>query len=302
MVRTLATADIGSNTAHLLVAQSDGHTVIKLESSSEWIGLGEMIARNRALPDEIVARITETLKGFLVTARARGAESIYVFATEAIRRALNGAEACEAIERETKLPVDVIAPKREAELSLRGAELDTPTLRACFLFEIGGGSLQIGELEEGTLRRSHSLPLGTGSLVAATELRSPCPRPILEAARDFVEKTFEGVDIQSKECQGIASGGVARGIWRALHPDGDPMLSPEEFDYLVWAASHLSRDQLSERFRVKYKRAGTLLPGALVFQTLVRRYSVGELRVSQYGIREGAILEMATGKIEARRL
>lgn len=302
MTRTFATADIGSNTAHLLIAQSDGHNVIRLESTSEWIGLGELVAREGAIPPDVVARIAESLRGFALTAKARGAESLYVFATEAIRKASNGATACADIEGAAGMAIDTIEPHREAELSLRGAELDTPTLRANFLFEIGGGSLQIGELREGTLARSHSLPLGTGSLVAATELRSPCPRPVLSAAGAYVEQTFDAVEILTTGPQAIASGGVARGIWRALHPDGDPVLCPPEFEYLIWASSHLSRDQMSDRFRVKYRRAGTLLPGSLVFRTLVRRLGVDEVRVSQCGIREGAILEMAAGKIEARRL
>jgi exopolyphosphatase/guanosine-5'-triphosphate,3'-diphosphate pyrophosphatase len=72
-----------------------------------------------------------------------------------------------------------------------------------------------------------------------------------------------------------------------------------ELDYLVWAASHLSVEQIVGRFGVKPKRAATLLPGALTYSSLMRWTGVEAITVSEYGIREGAVLEMAAGRIES---
>jgi len=97
-------------------------------------------------------------------------------------------------------------------------------------------------------------------------------------------------------------GGVARGLWRALHPDGEKRLALAEIEYLIWATERLSTERIIERFNVKPKRAGTLLPGALVYLALMRKFGVAELAISEFGVREGAILNMAKGLIKGQAL
>jgi exopolyphosphatase / guanosine-5'-triphosphate,3'-diphosphate pyrophosphatase len=99
--------------------------------------------------------------------------------------------------------------------------------------------------------------------------------------------------------RGVASGGVARGLWRAIHPDGEKRLFKEELDYIIWAATRLPVDRIVARFTVKQKRAQTLLPGALVYRALMEHFGLAEIAISEFGVREGAILEMARGKIPA---
>ena len=122
-------------------------------------------------------------------------------------------------------------------------------------------------------------------------------------AQTYIQETLDGCDMRSVSSpNAIVSGGVARGLWRAIHPDGDKKLAREEIDYLIWASERLSIERLIERFNVKPKRAGTLLPGALVYQALMEKFGLSEVMVSEFGVREGAILEMAKGKIKGQTL
>ena len=59
-------------------------------------------------------------------------------------------------------------------------------------------------------------------------------------------------------------------------------------------------DATIARFDVKPKRAGTLLPGALVYLALMQKFQLAEVMVSEFGVREGAILEMARGNIKGQ--
>ena len=90
----------------------------------------------------------------------------------------------------------------------------------------------------------------------------------------------------------VASGGVARGLLRVLHPDGDPVLAVPEIEYVRWAAARLSQEQIVRRFSVKGKRAATLVPGAIVYLELMNALGHPYVSVSEYGVREGAVLEM----------
>jgi exopolyphosphatase/guanosine-5'-triphosphate,3'-diphosphate pyrophosphatase len=302
MTRTFAAADIGSNTAHLLVAATDGKLVMRIDNFNEWIPLGEVVARYRRIPKEMVAQLVNAVREFKRVASAKQAESLYVFATEGIRAAENHDSVIKRIKAQTGISVEIVSAAREADLSLRGMYLDTRHHRTDLMFEVGGGSVQIGRVAGNRLAHTESLPIGTGRVIAASGLQNPCPDVAFMAAENFIDSVLQLETIGGSARIAVAIGGVGRGLWRALHPDSEKVLSIEEIEYIVWATRRLATDRIVARFGVKPKRAGTLLPGALVYRALMRKFDVSEIVVSEFGIREGAILEMAAGKIAGFRI
>jgi exopolyphosphatase / guanosine-5'-triphosphate,3'-diphosphate pyrophosphatase len=301
MARILAAADIGSNTAHLLVAATDGDIVMRIDNLNEWIPLGELVARQGEIPKEYADQLVGVMKEFRRVATAKGAGRIYVFATEAMRVASNHSSVLKRIKTEAGVSVDLIPPQREAELSFYGVRLDTREVKPDLMFEVGGGSAQVAVITSKEIREELSLPLGTGRIIASSGIATPCPPEAKERARAYIEVTLESCDLQPSALpRAIASGGVARGLWRALHPDGEKRLAREEISYLIWATERLSLERIIERFNVKPKRAGTLLPGAMVYEALMNKFGLTEIMVSEFGVREGAILEMASGNVKGQ--
>lgn len=299
MARVYAAADIGSNTAHLLVAATNGELVMRIDNMNEWIALGETVARLGEIPSEQADRLVQSVKEFKRVASARAANGLYIFATEAVRIAKNHKEVLKRIKSETGVTVEIISPRREAELSFHGISLDSREHELDMLWEVGGGSAQVGVIQNGRLTEEASLPLGTGRVIAESGLRHPCPPDALEAAKRYIEAQLDRCPIRKDGARVVVCGGVARGLWRALHPDGEKKLNIEEVDYLAWATARLTTERIIERFSVKSKRAGTLLSGALVYGALMHRYGVSEASVSEFGVREGAILEMSRGNVKA---
>ncbi len=297
MVRTFAAADIGSNTAHLLVAATDGELVMRVDNLNEWIPLGEVVTRLGEIPKDVMEMLTLAVKEFKRIATSKKVDGFYVFATEGTRLARNHKAVLDKIFKETGVRVEIISPAAEAHLSFRGTQLDTRNLGASLLFEVGGGSAQIAVIEDDQILEQQSLPLGTGRLIAESGLSNPCPEYALVAANNYITRVMQRTTIQTKGRIAIASGGVGRGLWRALHPDGDKMLSKYEIQYLLRAVEGLSIDRIGSRFNVKPKRAGTLLPGCMVYLALMEHFGIEECLISEFGVREGAILEMAAGRI-----
>lgn len=297
MTRIYAAADIGSNTAHLLVAASDGRLVMRVDNYNEWIPLGEVVTKRGEVPKEQAQQLVMSVKEFRRLAREKQAERLYIFATEGMRLARNHNKVIEKIRSETGIDVEIIPPAREAELSLRGVLLDTRHMNPDLLIEVGGGSVQIAQLDNGRIIDEESLPMGTGRVIAETGLTSPCPDLAYRAAENYIAEVLSRSKIVPKASVAVASGGVGRGLWRALHPDGQKVLALEEVDYIAWSTRRLAVDRISTRFGVKAKRAETLLPGALIYRALMHRFELGEILISEFGIREGAILEMAVGGV-----
>jgi exopolyphosphatase/guanosine-5'-triphosphate,3'-diphosphate pyrophosphatase len=297
MVRTFAAADIGSNTAHLLVAATDGELVMRVDNLNEWIPLGEVVTRYGEIPKDVMDMLTLAVKEFKRIATSKKVDGFYVFATEGTRLARNHKAVLDKILKETGVKVEIISPKVEAQLSFRGTQLDTRNLGARILFEVGGGSAQVAIIEDDKIVEQVSLPLGTGRIIAETGLLNPCPEYALVAADNYIKRKLQDCPIKTQGKLAVASGGVGRGLWRALHPDGEKMLSKYEIQYLRKSVEMLSVDRIGSRFNVKPKRASTLLPGCLVYLALMDYFGVDDCLISEFGVREGAILEMAAGRI-----
>lgn len=293
MGRVVAAADIGSNTAHLLIATVTSAGLKRVVNESDWLSLGEAVAREGKISADRREQLIDVFRKFRKLVDAYGVEQSYVFATEAVRRAENHKEVLSEIKKKTGFVVDVVSPRREAELSSFAIRLDTPTTGTTLLLEVGGGSVQLGTCVNGTLTEETGLPLGTGTLTARAGLAQPAGQDAVQRAKELIEAECRAIKPRPHD-RIVSCGGVARGLWRALHPDGEPVLRRPELDYLVWSTAQLDPKAIAARFGVKLKRASTLLPGALVLTHLMDRYGTDELIVSEYGVREGAILEMVS--------
>ena len=76
----------------------------------------------------------------------------------------------------------------------------------------------------------------------------------------------------------------------------------EELDYLIWATQRLSVEQIIRRFNVKARRAATLMIGAIIFREVMNQFGDDSMDVSEFGVREGAILELADGSLSGSPL
>lgn len=297
MPKVFAAADIGSNTAHLLVAEHGAAGLTRLANESEWLSLGQVVSHDGIIPKTLVTKLVATLKAFRSRASSMKAQGIYVFATEAVRRAKNHGDVLRLVAKEVGLQVDLISPQREAELGLKGALLDVPIPGKFVFAESGGGSVQVASCLGPEIFAETSMPIGTGVLIDKASLTHPTSERSFAKARKLVDSAMSDLPSASDVTAILASGGVARGLWRALHPDGEPTICREELEFLAWACRRIDNKTITSRYCVKAKRAITLLPGAMVYLALMEKYGLPAITVSQFGVREGAVLEMSQGKI-----
>lgn len=297
MGKLFASADIGSNTVHLLVAQVQPNGLQRVVNESVWLSLGEVVSRTGTIPTPDRIRLIETLTRFRNICQEYKCEKFYVFATEAMRRADNHDAILGELRTKHKVPVEIISPQREAALSVLAAGIDCPGPDPWVMAEAGGGSVQVAWVEQGSIQHEISLPLGTGVLTAQSGLRHPASAGQIAAIEERIDAEIARFDLGIPQ-RIVACGGVIRGLWRALHPDGDRVLHRRELEFLAWDTQRLRPEQTVSRYGVKLKRAETLLPGSILFQRLLTKFGQDTLTVSQYGVREGAILEMVRGAEE----
>src|SRR6185436_2791164 len=124
-------------------------------------GMGEagQNGDERVLREDRVELALHTAAVYAAFCRATGLDQIEALATSAIRDAANGAELLADIERTTGLHARVISGEEEAHYGWL-AIANSTTIEDGFGIDIGGGSIQVMNIEGRRLAESRSLRLG----------------------------------------------------------------------------------------------------------------------------------------------
>ena len=179
--QTLGVVDIGSNTVHLLVARTNGRSLVPLVDVSEGLQLGGDVDYDGVLSVGKLKELLSTLSAFRKIAAEAGVSTLHLLATQAIRMAANKDEICQAITKATTLRVEVLTPEQEAAFSFAGADADCPSIGPQVVVDIGGGSMQVAIGLHGDVWDSVSLPLGAARVV--NQFLPSDPPTYLEEAR-----------------------------------------------------------------------------------------------------------------------
>lgn len=313
-VERRAVIDVGTNSIKLLVADVSGRLVRPVSEQSYQTRLGQGFFRDRRLQAAPIARTAEAVAQFARTARTLGAESIRVVATSAAREALNGEELTAAITRTSGLPVEVISGEQEADWAFQGVTTD-PALAAdpLLLLDVGGGSTEfiLGQGDHTSFRAS--FPLGTVRLLEQMPHSDPptaaeqaaCLQWLQTYLADTVQPRLEpAMQRQTRlhprhgQFRLVGTGGTAT-ILAAMEA------RLEAFDRDRIEAARLSRQQVRRRREQLWSlplpqrrrlpglppnRADVILTGVAIYDAVMERFQLQELKVSTRGLRFAALL------------
>ncbi len=139
-----AAIDLGTNNCRLLSARPAGDHFVVIDAFSRVVRLGEGLAQSGRLSDAAMDRALAALQICADKLRRRNVHLARSVATEACRRAGNGAEFIERVRRETGIRLDVITAQEEARLAVLGCHIllehgEGPAM----IFDIGGGSTEM---------------------------------------------------------------------------------------------------------------------------------------------------------------
>ncbi len=302
----LATIDIGTNTTLLLVARlSPGGALQLVEERAEITRLGRGIGAGGTLGAEGIARTLASLQEFAAVARRHQAK-IAAIGTEALRRAPNAAAFLEPAREILGTPIEVIDGAREAALTFRAVAEAFPAALAGALtvVDIGGGSTEIVIATRGEVTFNVSLPLGSVRLTERFVHHDPPGLDELAAVTAAVDAALAGVPFPAPGTIPVTLVGVA-GTVTSLAAMAEALVS---YDPARVHGYRLSQEALAEqiaRLRVGTqaareriigldpRRADVILAGALILQRIAAAAQVGEIEVSDRGIRWGLMHELA---------
>lgn len=313
-----AAIDLGTNNCRLLIARPlrdrfgrSGFRVI--EAFSRIVRLGEGLSISGRLSDAAMARTIEALKICSEKMARRGVSSARAVATEACRRADNGAEFLHDVKTATGISLDIISTAEEARLALTGcAPLLEPPHREAIVFDIGGGSTEIlwARLLGGgrtDVIDWISLPFGVVNLTerfgpghAESGSYAQMIDLVADALRPFEEKHGLSQKLQSGEIQVLGTSGTVTTLagvhlnlprYERRHVDGCWL----EFPTVIEQSRRLASISVSDRALhpcIGEERADLVVAGCAILEALYRFWPATRLRVADRGVREGVLVEL----------
>src|ERR1700722_12035655 len=142
--------DLGSNSVRLVVYEGHTRNPMPIFNEKAVLRLGRGLQTTGLLNEEGMLQALTVMPRYHAVARAMGADPFEVLATAAVRDANNGAAfVAELRERMDGVPIHVLSGQEEGAFSADG-----------ILADIGGGSLEVVRLVNGTRGASRTLRLG----------------------------------------------------------------------------------------------------------------------------------------------
>lgn len=285
--------DIGSNSIRLVVFDQLSRVPVPLFNERVICGLGKGLGQSGQLNPEGVELAITNLYRFTRLAEAMSVSTLDLLATAAVRDAANGREFVALVEERCGYPVQVLGGDQEARLSALGVIAGMPTADG-MMGDLGGGSLELVELNHGEIGRSVTLPLGPLRLIDATGDDRAKARA--EIARHCGQVGW------IKELKGRRFFAVG-GAWRALarvqmEQDEFPLhvihgftVARGEAEGLATLVGQQGRRSLARMTGVSRRRVEALPYAAMLLGGLMQAGQPKEVIFSSFGLREGFLYD-----------
>lgn len=315
----LAALDLGTNNCRLLIARPEGDNFVIVDAFSRIVRLGEGLASSGRLSDAAIERTVSALSVCADKLRRRRVVLARSVATEACRRAENGAEFVDRVHRETGIMLDIISAQEEARLAVLGCQtLLEPGEGPALIFDIGGGSTELALLDGSQPGAAivdwESAPWGVVSLTEAASGhedsaagRAAAYAQMRETMRRAFAPFAERLPAQGPVRLLGTSGTVTTlatvflGLPRYDRQAVDGLIVPAEEMRAI--AARLSGMSIAERRGlpcIGEERADLVVAGCAILESILDIWPAARLGVADRGIREG-ILRMLLGSRAIRR-
>lgn len=306
--------DLGSSSFRLIVAKGGrGGSIRPVLRKRAPLHLGRVVGSEGMIPEPQATEAVETVLRFRRLAEQAGAKRIITVATSALRDAANRDEMEERLAEAGGGPVRFLTGEEEAALTfaaMRAAHSigDKPVLG----LDLGGGSLEIAVGNRSRLEWTGSFELGSSRLSGRFVRHDPptqAERSRMGAHVLEVLRPLEAEIAALRPIRCIAAGGTVKALARlavAERLGGAPVTvggTPLRLGRLGRMADALLTHDHDERLAMvgmNPDRADVLGAGALVLASALTLFGFPQLVASDWGLREGIILQ-ALGHIDPVR-
>ena len=300
---SVAVIDIGSNSVRLVVYETMARSLVTVFNEKALCGLGREVQTTGLLATDAVAKALTALRRFRALCRIQKVGRVYAIATAACRDASNGPDFIARAERICGARIQILSGPREAKLSALGVVSGVHNPDG-IVGDLGGGSLELIDVQRNRVRSGVTLPLGSLALQDLSDQS-------LKRAERIVRDELSDV-AQLKAGRGRTFYAVG-GTWRALarihiiqsdYPlrvmHGYSIPAAEALGFAQRLRRLAAVDMLANIEVISDARRPLLTYAALVLEHIIRVAKPKTIVFSTFGVREGLLYEKLPPSERAR--
>ena len=305
----IASIDIGSNTARLLILESKGDQKFNLLVSKRNITrLGEGIDAQGKLTEHRMQTTLKVLSRFRQICLENGDPPLFAVATSAVREASNGQEFVRLAKKETGIDIKIITWEEEARLTLEGVYWKIPhENRKVITLDIGGGSTEFILSEGKNIKGFCSTSLGVVRLTEKFITQHPVDEKEYHSLQNHLQDELQTVKNKlSAFLPELLIGTAGTVTTLAALKENIYPYDPKKIHGSTFSQSEaesilddLKGKSLSQRLLLKPIEPGRedlIIAGTAIVLETMRAFGCEILTVSEYSLREGLILRAMNGQ------
>lgn len=310
----LGVLDIGSNSAHLRVADLDpGYPPEPVRSVKSAVRLAEATDRHGVIGRPAVGRLIAAVRESVAAAAALDVAELVPYATSALRDAANRDDVAAEVRAATGVELGFLSGEREARLTFLAARRWFGwSAGPMLLADIGGGSMELAYGAATEPEIALSLPLGAGRLTRhhlppRPPVRKRTCRALREHVRAVLGEAVSGIAERPAPARAVATSKTFTQLARLC---GAPKakaglyrerrLDRRDLHRWIPRLAKLPDEERARLRGVKASRAHQILAGAIVAEGVMDVLGLDRLDLCPWALREGVFLhrlnELADGR------
>ena len=302
----LAGIDIGTLTCRLLIADLPSEGSLKeLRSERRILRLGEGVDQGKRLSPSAMDRVVECLKEWQRVIDGYRVDARTAVATSAVRDALNRLEFLERVKREAELEVEIITGEEEARRTMLGIRSGcAPGVTDILALDIGGGSTEFILDHPGQSPLYRSINIGVVRLSERLLHHDPPTAEEIQQARDWVARETTAAVAEMGNGRSATFIGTAGTITslaamaQKLHVYEPARIHNYrlDLDTIQQLEQTLFSRKKADRIGLpglENGREEVIAAGAIIIRTVMETLGMPSVLVSDLGLREGVLIDLA---------
>jgi exopolyphosphatase/guanosine-5'-triphosphate,3'-diphosphate pyrophosphatase len=297
----IAVIDLGSNTNRLIIMDTRlGFSYRLVDEVREVVRLQQGLTK-KGLSEAAINRGLSTLRLYKDFCQQTNVNQILATATSAVREAANGPAFLEQVEDELGITIQLLDGDKEAYYDTLGA-LNEIELQNGVVLDIGGGSIQLSDIQKRNFIRGKSLLLGALALSEKFISKDPIPKGEFKAIENEISRQLERIKWLPKKSgqRLIGLGGTIRNL-ALIEASRQKYPLNTQHGFVLKKSSIKKSISLFKELPLKDRqkipgissdRADIILPGAMVLLEVMNRLKVNQMELSVGGLREGVFYEL----------
>jgi exopolyphosphatase/guanosine-5'-triphosphate,3'-diphosphate pyrophosphatase len=308
----IAIIDLGTNTFNLLITElrSDDKYDILLESKHP-AKLGKGGIHKSTITSEAMERGLDALRALLITISEYQVESIFCFATSAIRSADNGHSFVKRVKDELGLTIRIIQGDEEAQTIFDGVRQVFPIDEKYILItDIGGGSIEFIIANSSGIAWKYSFELGVARLLEQFQPSDPIEENEIKAIQKHMKKELEMLFKAIKQfpiTTMVGSSGSFDTLAALLAYKFYPLLDMSKLSSLKLDPKRLklvhkklmtsNSDQRRVMPGMEPHRVDSIVPASIIVNFMMEELKIKDVWQCAFALKEGAVLQIISSHL-----